>query len=649
MKKEFIPLAAGGVLFAAALVIPAPKAVSIVLYIAAYLCCGAEVLTATVRNIFGLKGKSCACSHEHEEHAHKEEHEEHGHTHQAAHKKSWNIFDENFLMTLATLGAFAIGEYPEGVAVMLFYQLGEQFQHRAVENSRRAISGLMKLRPEFARVLRGGKEETVAPQDVQVGDMILVRPGERIPLDGEIIKGTSALDTSALTGESLPREMQPGEAVLAGSVNLSGVLEIRVSKVYAQSAVAKILELVQNASSKKTHTEEFIRRFARWYTPAVVIGAVLVAFVPPLVCADALLKTWVYRALVFLVLSCPCALVISVPLGFFGGLGGAARNGILVKGSNYLEALAHLDTLLFDKTGTLTQGSFEVTAVTACDGNSAALLEYVALAEQHSTHPLALAVVKAYAQTPQASRVTQVQETAGKGVRATVDGKTVLAGTRKFLAEQGVSLPQDTVLTDSAIFAAADGAYIGHILLADQLKKDAQHAVTALKQGLAGRVVMLSGDAAHTVDAVGKTLALDEAYGSLLPADKMAHMERYLAAKPAGMSVGFVGDGINDAPVLARADVGIAMGGLGSDAAVEAADVVLMTDEPSKVALAVKIARKTRQVVKQNILLALSIKTVVLVLGVLGMATMWEAVFADVGVTVLAVLNALRPLYFKSR
>lgn len=634
MNTIYKRLSAGSLLFAGALVFPLPKGASVALYAAAYLLCGADVLAATVKNIFGKKSGHCAC-------------DGHGHEHTHAPRR-WNIFDENFLMTVATLGAFAIGEYPEGVAVMLFYQVGEIFQHRALEKSRRSISGLMKLRPEFARVLRGGEEKNVPPEEVLPGETVVIRPGDKIPLDGMIIKGSSSLDTSALTGESLPREVCVGAEILAGSVNLGGVLEMRATQTYRESAAAKILELVQHASSKKTRTENFIRRFARWYTPAVVLGALLVAVLPPILMADASFKTWIYRALVFLVLSCPCALVVSVPLGFFGGLGGAAKQGVLVKGSNYLEALADLHTLIFDKTGTLTKGSFEVTAVKTAGRPEKEILALAAAAERFSNHPLAKAICNAAGDTP-GFTAEHVQETAGKGVRGVINGKTVLAGTRLFLAENGVQTPDTEETSTTAVYIAEGGVYAGAVYLADSLKEDAQEAVWTLKNGFVKRLVILSGDTEENVQAVARRLFISEAYGGLLPADKLARLERLLQEKPAGSSVGFVGDGINDSPVLARADVGIAMGALGSDAAIEAADVVLMTDEPSKVAAAVQIARKTRTVVKQNILFALGVKTAVLALGLCGLATMWQAVFADVGVTVLAVLNSLRPLYFKPR
>lgn len=612
INKDILQLSAGAFLFLLALLLPVQGGLRFALYTAAYLACGGEVLVKSAKNI--IKGR---------------------------------VFDENFLMSVATLGALAVGQYPEGVAVMLFYQVGELFQHHAVHKSRASIAGLMNLRPEFARVKHGGKEQTVKPEEVRPGDVIIVRPGEKIPLDGTVETGTAALDTSALTGESLPRDIAPGQTALSGCINLNGVLEIKVTKTYGESAVSKILELVQNAASKKTKTEQFITRFARYYTPAVVITALLVAVIPPLLWQDAAFKTWIYRALIFLVVSCPCALVLSVPLGFFGGLGGAARNGVLVKGSNYLETLAHIHTLIFDKTGTLTEGSFGVSKILPEGMSESELLELAALAESASNHPIAHSLRQAYGREINAVRITSVQETAGKGVQAVIDGKSVLAGNRALLAEHGITVPAGESV-QTAIYVAVDGRYAGNIQVADKLKKDAKKAVSDLKKGSVKHTVLLSGDNPSTVQSVQGELGLDEAHGGLLPADKLAHVEKLIETKPQGTFVAFVGDGINDAPVLARADVGIAMGALGSDAAIEAADVVLMTDEPSKVVTASEVARVTLRVVKQNIFFALAVKAAVLVLSVLGLATMWEAVFADVGVSVLAVLNSVRPLYYKS-
>lgn len=612
INKEILQLAAGAFLFLLALLLPVEGLLRFALYAAAYVVCGGEVLVKSAKNI--VKGR---------------------------------VFDENFLMSLATLGAFAVGQYPEGVAVMLFYQVGEMFQHHAVHKSRASIAGLMNLRPEFARVKRGGKEETVKPEEVRPGDVIIVRPGEKIPLDGTVQSGTAALDTSALTGESFPRDIAPGQTALSGCIDLNGVLEIKVTKTYGESAVSKILELVQNAASKKTKTEQFITRFARYYTPAVVITALLVAVLPPLLWQDAAFKTWIYRALIFLVVSCPCALVLSVPLGFFGGLGGAARNGVLVKGSNYLEMLARIHTLIFDKTGTLTEGNFGVSKIRPEGMSESELLELAALAESASNHPIAHSLRQAYDHEINAVRITSVKETAGKGVEAVIDGKTVLAGNRALLAENGINTPADED-GQTAVYVAVDGRYAGSVHVADKLKKDAQKAVSELKKGSVKHTVLLSGDNPQTVQRVRNELGLDEAHGGLLPADKLIHVEKLIETKPQGTFVAFVGDGINDAPVLARADVGIAMGALGSDAAIEAADVVLMTDEPSKVVTASEVARVTLRVVKQNIFFALAVKAAVLLLSVLGLATMWEAVFADVGVSVLAVLNSVRPLYYKS-
>lgn len=555
-----------------------------------------------------------------------------------------DFLDENFLMTLATVGAFCLGEYPEAAAVMLFYQIGEAFQERAAGNSRRSIRALLALRPAFARVWRGETWQKVAPEDVKVGEVIAVYPGERVPLDGTVTDGAAFADTSALTGESVPKRLEPGDTALGGFVCKDGKLTLQVVRVYGQSATAKVLELVEHAAGKKARAEKFISRFARWYTPLVVAGAVLVAVVPPLLVPDSTFKTWVSRALVFLVVSCPCALVLSVPLGFFGGIGGAAKNGILIKGGNFVEALARLKILAADKTGTLTKGVFKVTAVAPLSCTAPELLELCALAEAASNHPVAAALRVAYGKPVEPARVKDVREIAGKGVSAQVDGQTVLVGKAAFLLESGISIPPQAA---GSVFCAQDGKYIGSVTVSDEIKADAARAVQALKKEGIEKVVMLTGDNAAAAEPVAQALRVDGFRADLLPAQKVAEVER-LQQQTAG-TVAFVGDGINDAPVLARADVGIAMGALGSDAAVEAADVVLMTDEPLKIAQAVALARFTLKVVRQNIVFALAVKAAILALGAGGAATLWEAVFADVGVSVVAVLNAIRPLKYQPK
>ena len=555
------------------------------------------------------------------------------------------VFDENFLMTIATIGALILGEHSEGVAVMLFYQVGEWFQSYAVSKSRKSIASLMDIRPDYANVERNGKLEQVDPDEVNIGDTIVVKPGERVPLDGKIIKGTSALDTSALTGESMPRDVEPGMEVISGCINQTGILTIQTTKKYGESTVAKILDLVENASDKKGKTENFISRFARYYTPIVVFAAIALAILPPLVTGQPF-SVWIYRALTFLVISCPCALVISIPLSFFGGIGGASKIGVLVKGSNYLESLAHTEVVVFDKTGTLTKGSFAVSQIKAIDMKEEQLLELAAYAEDYSNHPISQSIQKAYGKKIDNSRISDVQEIAGHGVRAVIDGKTVLAGNAKLMnGENIVYTPSDAIGT--VIYLAYNGKYAGYIVIEDEVKADAPAAIRALKEVGVRKTVMLTGDA----DAVGKKVAqklgLDQAYTELLPADKVDRVEAMLKQTSEKGKLVFVGDGINDAPVLARADVGIAMGGLGSDAAIEAADVVLMTDEPSKISAVVRIARKTIRIANENIVFALGVKLLVLILGATGYANMWAAVFADVGVSVIAILNAIRAMRVK--
>lgn len=555
------------------------------------------------------------------------------------------VFDENFLMTIATIGALILGEHSEGVAVMLFYQVGEWFQSYAVSKSRKSIASLMDIRPDYANVERNGKLEQVDPDEVNIGDTIVVKPGERVPLDGKIIKGTSALDTSALTGESMPRDVEPGMEVISGCINQTGILTIQTTKKYGESTVAKILDLVENASDKKGKTENFISRFARYYTPIVVFAAIALAILPPLVTGQPF-SIWIYRALTFLVISCPCALVISIPLSFFGGIGGASKIGVLVKGSNYLESLAHTEVVVFDKTGTLTKGSFVVSQIKAIDMKEEQLLELAAYAEDYSNHPISQSIQKAYGKKIDNSRISDVQEIAGHGVRAVIDGKTVLAGNAKLMNRENIAYtPSDAIGT--VIYLACNGKYAGYIVIEDEVKADAPAAIRALKEVGVRKTVMLTGDA----DAVGKKVAqklgLDQAYTELLPADKVDRVEAMLKQTSEKGKLVFVGDGINDAPVLARADVGIAMGGLGSDAAIEAADVVLMTDEPSKISAVVRIARKTIRIANENIVFALGVKLLVLILGATGYANMWAAVFADVGVSVIAILNAIRAMRVK--
>lgn len=555
------------------------------------------------------------------------------------------VFDENFLMTIATVGALILGEHSEGVAVMLFYQVGEWFQSYAVSKSRKSITSLMDIRPDYANIEKDGKLIQVDPDEVQIGDTIIVKPGERVPLDGKIIKGTSALDTSALTGESMPREVEPGMDVISGCINQTGILTIQTTKEFGESTVAKILDLVENASDKKGRTENFISRFARYYTPVVVFAALALAILPPLILQQSF-STWIYRALTFLVISCPCALVISIPLSFFGGIGGSSKIGVLVKGSNYLESLAHAEIVVFDKTGTLTKGSFAVSEIHAVDMKDSQLLELAAYAEDYSNHPISLSIKTAYGKKIDNSRISDVQEIAGHGVQAVIDGKKILAGNAKLMQREHIKYsPSSSVGT--VVYLACNGKYAGCIVIEDEIKADAAAAIRTLKSSGIRRTVMLTGDA----DAVGKKVAgrlgLDQAYTELLPADKVDRVEDLLKQKSEKGKLVFVGDGINDAPVLARADVGIAMGGLGSDAAIEAADVVLMTDEPSKIAAVMKIARKTIRIANQNIVFALGIKFLVLILGAIGKANMWAAVFADVGVSIIAILNAIRAMRVK--
>ena len=566
--------------------------------------------------------------------------------------KNRQPFDECFLMAVATVGAFALGDYVEGCAVILFYQIGELFQSVAVGKSRQSISSLMDIRPDYANVEdEDGKLEQVDPDDVEVGTVIVVQPGERVPIDGVIVEGTSALNTAALTGESLPRDVQTGDEVISGCVNMTGLLKVRTTKEFGESTVSKILDLVENSSMKKARAENFITRFARVYTPAVCYGALALAFLPPIVLLlmgqPARFGDWIYRALTFLVISCPCALVISIPLSFFGGIGGASACGILVKGSTYLEELARTGIVVFDKTGTLTQGTFKVTGVHPADGiTDEQLVEAAALAESWSKHPISLSIKAAYGKEIDSARVTDVEELGGHGVTAKVDGKAVAAGNARLMEKLGLSAPAVSE-TGTVVHVAIDGRYAGCLLIADVVKPHSAEAIRALKAAGVRKTVMLTGDAEPVAKAVSAQLGLDEYHAGLLPGDKVDQIETLIAAKKSKENLAFVGDGINDAPVLSRADVGIAMGALGSDAAIEAADVVLMDDDPAKIALAMRIARRTLRIVYENIVFALAVKFACLLLGAIGMASMWTAIFADVGVMVIAVLNATRALYTK--
>lgn len=610
-KKMTIRIGISVVLLIAAVLVPYEGVWRFALFLPAYFVVGWDVLWKAIRNIA------------------------HG-----------QVFDENFLMALATVGAFCTGffgegEYPEAVFVMVFYQVGELFQSYAVGKSRKSISALMDIRPDYANVERDGKLVQVDPEEVSVGDVITIKAGEKVPLDGVVLEGTSQVNTSALTGESLPRQVEPGDDVISGCINQSGLLRVQVTKVYEESTVAKILDLVENSSSKKAKAEHFITKFARYYTPIVVLCAVILAVVPPLFVGG--WAGWVEKALIFLVVSCPCALVISVPLSFFGGIGGASRQGILVKGGNYLEVLAQTELVVFDKTGTLTKGVFNVTAIHPEQYSESALLELAALAESYSDHPISRSLKEAYGKELDASRIGQVEELSGRGVRAQVDGKTVCVGNDKLMEEIGVQWhPCHRVGT--TVHVAVEGVYAGHIVISDEVKPDAKEAVAALKAQGVKETVMLTGDAKAVGESVARDLGLDQVYTQLLPGDKVEKVEELLREKSPKGKLVFVGDGINDAPVLSRADIGIAMGALGSDAAIEAADVVLMDDKPSKIAKAMEISRRTLRIVRQNIVFALGVKVLVLLLTPFGLANMWEAVFADVGVTVIAVINASRAL-----
>lgn len=610
-KKETLRIGTALIIFAFGFLFKSVELVSLALFTVAYALAGYDVLYRAVRNI--LRGQ---------------------------------IFDENFLMAIATVGAFAIGDFAEGAAVMLFYQVGELFQSYAVNQSRKSITELMNIRPDFANVLREGEYVTVDPEEVLVGETILVKPGEKVPLDGTIIEGSTTLDTAALTGEALPREVKAGEEVISGCINLNGIILVQVNKEFEESTVSKILDLVENASSKKAKAENFITKFAKYYTPIVVIVAAILAIIPPILIPDASFKDWLYRALIFLVVSCPCALVISIPLGFFGGIGGASKQGILIKGSNYLEALANTRTVVFDKTGTLTKGNFAVTSINTSSGSEDDLLELAAKAEYYSNHPISISIKKAYGKEITEDDIKDVNELPGYGVKAIINEKTVLAGNERLMKENKIDyVPCKEVGT--IVYVAAEGAFLGSIVIADEIKSDAKVAILDLKKAGIRRTVMLTGDAKQVGEKVASELKIDDVYTNLLPGDKVEKLEKLLSAKNPKETLAYVGDGINDAPVLARADIGIAMGGLGSDAAIEAADIVIMEDEPSKIATAIGISRKTLRIVKQNIVFALGVKILVLILAAFGMSNMWEAVFADVGVSVIAILNAIRVLRYK--
>ena len=565
--------------------------------------------------------------------------------------KNGQFFDENFLMSLATFGAIGIGAVEEAVGVMLFYQIGELFNDYAVNRSRKSITDLMDINPEYANLIRNGKEEKVDPYEVSVDDVIVIKPGEKVPLDGIVIKGRSGLDTKALTGETMPVEVNEQDPVISGSINLNGVLEVKVTRLFDDSTVAKILELVENASSRKAKAENFITRFARVYTPVVVVLALLLAIIPPLFTGD--WGTWIYRACSFLVVSCPCALVISVPLSFFGGLGAASSQGILLKGSNYLEAMASLDTVVFDKTGTLTTGKFQVTDVDPVIGTKEELLELAAYGEYHSNHPIALSVKEAYGLPLDQLKIGESEELAGFGVKTTVkmqgEERELYIGNARLMEKQNIAVKQTNPAEGTTLYVADKNAYLGSVTIADSIREDVPKALSGLKAAGVKKLVMLTGDKPEVGKLVGEKLGLDEVHGGLLPGDKVGKVEELLAKKPQDSALAFVGDGINDAPVLARADVGIAMGQIGSDAAVEAADVVIMTDEPSKLIDTILIARKTMSIVKQNIIFAIGVKVLILLLSAVGLATMWAAVFGDVGVSVLAILNAIRALKYQSR
>ena len=613
MKKSLIQIIISAILFAIGLLVPfSNEWITKGIYIVAYLIVGLEIVIKAIKNIF--KGE---------------------------------VFDEHFLMAVATIGAFAIGEFPEAVAVMLFYQIGELFQDYAVDKSKESITNLMDIRPDVAVVKRNGKLETVKPETVKIGEEIVVKPGEKIPLDGTIIDGRSMLDTSALTGESVPRSAKIGEKVLSGCINQSGVLTIKVEKEFVESTVSKILDLVENASNKKSKSENFITKFAKIYTPTVVGIAVLLAIIPPFLLNWGSFSEWLERALTFLVVSCPCALVISIPLGFFGGIGGASRKGVLIKGSNYLELLSKTDIFVFDKTGTLTEGVFEVQKINPVDISEEELLKIAAYAESYSNHPISASIKKAYQKEINQEIIEKTEEISGKGIVSQIENKTVVIGNNKIMQEKGIEYKESNDI-GTILYVAINNKFEGSIVIADKIKEDAKQTIQGLKRNNVSKNVKLTGDKKEIAEKVAKQIEIDEVYTDLLPDQKVEKVEELMKQKTEKGKLAFVGDGINDAPVLAISDIGIAMGGLGSDAAIEAADIVIMNDKPSKILEAIKISNKTMRIVKQNIIFAISVKILVLILGACGIATMWEAVFADVGVSFIAILNSLRALGRKS-
>ena len=612
MKKRGIKIIIALILYIFAMVIKFDnELINNVIFIISYIIVGLDILKKAIRNIF--RGE---------------------------------VFDENFLMAVATLGAFGIGEFPEAVAVMLFYQIGELFQSYAVDKSRKSISSLMDIRPDFANVFRNGKIEKVSPEEVKIGEIIIIKPGEKVPLDGNIIEGKTTLDTKALTGESMPKEVVEGDEVLSGSINLNGVIKLEVKKEFGESTVTKILDLVENASSKKSKSENFITKFAKYYTPTVVIIALILAIVPPLIIEGASFQDWIYRALSFLVVSCPCALVISIPLSFFGGIGGASKIGVLVKGSNYLEALANTEIAVFDKTGTLTKGIFEVQKIEPIGISKEELLKIAAYAENYSNHPISKSIKQAYNKEIDEKEIIDSQELSGLGVMAKIANKNVLVGNEKLMQEKGIEYEKCNEI-GTILYVAIEGKYAGYILISDTIKKDSKYTIQELKRHNIKQTVMLTGDKKEVGESVAKEIGIDKVYTQLLPADKVKKVEELLKTKSAKGKLAFVGDGINDAPVLAISDIGIAMGGLGADSAIEAADIVIMTDEPSKILKSIKISKKTMKIVKENIVFAIFVKILVLVLSAFGLSTMWEAVFADVGVSIIAIINAFRALRIK--
>ena len=613
MKKRLCFIIASIILFAFSMIVKFENVwINNIIFLISYLLVGIKILKKAIKNI--LRGK---------------------------------VFDENFLMSLATVGAFAVGEFPEAAMVMILYQIGELFQDYAVNKSRKSIASLMDIRPDYANVYRDDKIEKVNPSEVAIGEIIVVKPGEKIPLDGTVVEGTSMLDTSALTGESVPRKIEVGDDALSGTINETGLIKVKVTKPFGESTVNKILDLVENASSKKSKSEKFITKFAKYYTPTVVIIAVIIALIPPLIIQDATFKEWIYKALSFLVVSCPCALVISIPLGFFGGIGGASKLGILIKGSNALEALADVETVVFDKTGTLTKGVFEVQDVKNVEIEKEELVRLVAHAEKFSTHPVAESVKRFYNNEIDENIIGNIEEIGGYGIIANIENKEVLVGNDKLMTKKNIAY-EKCGEAGTILYVAIDNKFVGYILISDKIKDDSEKALKELKKMNIKKTVMLTGDRKEAANSVGEKLKLDEVFSELLPDGKVEKVEELMKVKSSKGKLAFVGDGINDAPVLVVSDVGIAMGGLGSDAAIEAADIVIMTDEPSKISKAIKIAKKTMRIVKENIVFALAVKFIVLLLTVIGVSTMWEAVFADVGVSVIAILNSLRMLHVKS-